>query len=402
MQVTRESFKQHAFDILDYWLPDVDFENGGVFYNREFMERSADRTAGEKNILMHMRQIYDFSVGHTLGYPEGERVARHLFETRDAVFEKKGELYLSTFFSWPPGREKWAEFRGYFCYDHLYIVIGLCKYAEVFKNEAAFLQAWEMLHKIRNYFAIEANPANGLYTYAIEGKYPPHQITGNAQLHHYEALIQLLRAAQALYTADTLQNYRSAIGAMIGEINDRFFTHYFNESLLGTPEYFNDDFTLSSRPMHRFHSVVHLLEWLGFFYEAQQLQVAPDSILSRAEELGRISFERCLRDNGAFCTDFFPEFNTTRPLVVFFAQVEAILAALLLQRLTGDTSYGEKAEKMTGFFSEFLVDKQYGGIYTSIFDSGIPMRLTKGHAYKCDHHNIRMVEKSLEYNLLPR
>lgn len=88
-------FKDHLSYILTWWEDFIDWEKGGVF---TVIKPFTKIPVQEYKIpLMHLRQLYNYSVGFEQGHPRAEKIANHLANSLFEVFpERQGSLMISS------------------------------------------------------------------------------------------------------------------------------------------------------------------------------------------------------------------------------------------------------------------------------------------------------------------
>ncbi len=398
MKYHYEDFYDHIKYILDYWKNAVDYENGGIhFYIKSIDREPTD--LGVKCFLMHVRQMYNFSVGAKYEIEGSQDIACHLYETLDEVFEKKEGLYL-------PSQSKYTSYKepkGNFAkmYDHFYAVIGLSKYASVFKNKDAYKKAKALFMNSMEKSNDGAYKEKGCFAYYdFDEKTGKHK-NGNTLLHHAEATVNLLLCAKHIFTEDEFLFEKAEIGKILHDADYLFSRKFFNYEYMLTPNDINNDLTLSDRTLYESDTLAHPMEWIGFWYEGGiVMEETIQFIKEHGETVTNICLERSnAKLDGCFRNDFYLQEMMSSGCACFWAQSEAILNTFIANKIY-DTDYSDVAEKMLDFYFGCFIDNEFGGIFSTVDSKGIATKRTKGYMYKCDHHSLRMCEKIIDYKLL--
>jgi mannose/cellobiose epimerase-like protein (N-acyl-D-glucosamine 2-epimerase family) len=396
---TYQRFNSHISDILEYWKKAVDYEAGGIHFWLDDFEPGTVMKLGGKCLLMHVRQLYDYAVGIKYGIAGSPEIARHLYTTLDTVFPSHGGLYESgmrfrRFFR--PDRSMHILF-----YDQLYTVIGLAKYAWATGDATVYAKAKGLYDTVMAAAVHHPFERNGLYAhYSVEDGHAQGK-NGNTHLHHLEALLTLWEAATQTFTGDDLQQELAGLRETIGKAYELFTAKLFDRQRLITPDDFNEEFQLSPKNLHSSVTMGHPLEWVGFWREAQILTGEQYPFLeSDARSMVDATIARAVAPNGCFRNYFFLKEQLCAGVSDFWGQVEAVLGLLYAAQSCNEPRYREAAEACAGFYFEHYIDKEYGGIYLEMDQSGIATDRVKGSGYKCDHHCLRMCEKTIRYRLL--
>lgn len=379
--------------ILEYWSCCLDWEQGGIFHIRDNFALASPKKE-EKNLLMHVRQMYNYSVGSELKIPRSEEAAHHLFQSLDSCFPAQEGFY-------PSGKLwRWQKPSGFLSsYDQFYTVIGLSRYARSFKDKEAFAKAEKLFLHMRDYFCPGDFAGDGLFTLYDPAEQKFFYRSGNSHLHHLEALINLYLAGRECGTLSKQreQNYINIIEQSL----QLFLGKLYFPDLKLMPDNFDDDFNLPPGQRYGALSLAHSLEWIGFWQEASFISGLDIPFLKEeALSVAQKTFERGVWENGCFCEKYYKSHDEVLPIAEFWSLSEAILNAALLSRLFNDSSYLNKARQLFAWHQENMFDPEYGGIFSLVRYTGLPLGRQKGGAWKCDHHALRMAEKILEYRIL--
>jgi mannose/cellobiose epimerase-like protein (N-acyl-D-glucosamine 2-epimerase family) len=392
MELSYSWFKDHIAFILNYWKEAVDYENGGIFFLSNHYTGELEKT-GEKSVLMHVRQLYNYSVGSLYNVADSEKIAGHLFHTLDSVFQKHQGCYVTNH-PYLGGFTKRIT-----AYDQFYIVTGLAKYAAVFKDKKAYQRTKEHFLFTRRFFGDGSFSERGCFD-SYDKKTGVFGIkTENAMLHHFEACINLLAAAQSVFNREDFEKEAHEISRIIEESNSLFFNRIYDKEKRIVRKFFENNMQPYKYQDRHPVTIAHALEWMGFFFEAQIL-LTKSFLKKEIQELTETTFLRGYHNSGCFLNDFFLEEGRCMATSVFWGQVEAVLGALYAYHLYKDIQYRNMADNLIKFYKENFVDDKDGGIFSGVTDDKIVFQRIKAFAYKCDHHSIRMCEKILQYKLL--
>ena len=391
-------FERHIAEIITYWSPAVDFDNGGVFYNMEPVRHSIE-IPGRKAFLMHVRQLYNFSVGSEMGLPGAKKIAKHLYASVDKVFDRTGGLYpfVPEYNSGPHRR-----FGGLFTsYNQWYFITAAARYSKAFGDAKAFHRAFGHFKLVKEAFSTGDFPRLGIYRVknmdngSVSGK------TGNDHLHHFEALVHLAEAAETVLKRPEYEAVKKELGEYVDEAEAMFESKLLDKDSFMTPDSMEEDLSFAKRG--HVTTLGHPLEWFGFLFEAQRHMKRPSPVLERhGRRILDENLSLALSDTGCFRSVY--EFDSKRvyPKTDFWSQVEGILGALYGHVYFGDEQYLLMAETMWEFYRRTMCDPVHGGIYEQVSEDGIPVSYTKGSVWKCDHHALRVCEKIIRYRLLDR
>jgi len=394
MVFTKEKLQSHIEYILKYWRRAVDFENGGINFQVENFEKGIIYQ-DKKCLLMHARQLYDFSVGLEKGLIDSENVAEHLYRTLDLVFPKDKGLYHSfNFSSYQDETDILSS------YDNLYLVIALARYARATNDQGVYSKAKEHLSKIREVFADDQISSRGYFAIYHLRENRLYGKTGNVILHFFEAIINLRLAAKLLLSGQDLKDDEIYLDELVGEILELFFTRIFDQDLKMTYEFFNDDFSLSNQQKRGYVTAAHALEWFGFIYEYSILDPQKSHYMKDFDEKFVDSLiERFVDQSGFLKNEYYIKEEVALPKSSFWSQTEATLGVAFASRCFKNRSYLEVSSRMFDFYIANFIDEEFGGIYSDLYlehDKVIIENRNKGFSMKCDHHSLRMCEKIID------
>ncbi|MDA3799404.1 MAG: AGE family epimerase/isomerase [Kiritimatiellae bacterium] len=398
MKYDYQNFHDHIRYILNYWENAVDYDNGGIhFYIKPLTQEATD--VGVKCFLMHVRQMYNFSVGAKYGIEGSKEIAYHLYNTLDTVFEKREGLYPTVKSRYTMRKEPDGEYAK--MYDHFYAVIGLSKFATVFADKEAYQKAKTLylnsMHKANDGEYRE----NGCYAYYDYEAQTGKKKNGNTFLHHAEATVNLLCCAKNIFEEKKFLVEKAEIGKILLDVQDMFANKFFNYEYMITPDGINDDLTMAKHVMYFGDTLAHPMEWIGFLYEGEKVMEEPLQFLhEHGENLTNICLERSnAKLGGCFRNDFYLREMMSSENSSFWSQSEAILNTFVANKMY-DTDYTDVAEKMLDFYFKYFIDDEFNGIFSRVDPKGIATERRKGYMFKCDHHSLRMCEKIIDYKLL--
>ncbi|MEX2608035.1 MAG: AGE family epimerase/isomerase [Kiritimatiellia bacterium] len=395
MQLTSDYFIEHLLELNTWWEPFVDWEGGGIFANVERYSRTPRGT--RKELLPHMRQMYNYSAGHERGHPRAESIARHLYETLDSVFpDREGALFLTTK---QYEQTQWEVD----AYMNAYVVLGLSRFARTFEERAAAVRALEVYRQLDAEFTHYPLAENGSWFSRDSDSKDCRVKSDNGVLHRCEAALNLYRALSGT-APDLLETYGDYLRGEMQAMVHFFITRIARPEEGYTVEGLKDDCTPELYHEDSRQSLAHGFEWIGFCFE---METHCGLTIDFLDTSGRLLVEKTLINglapNGCFRNDFVPRYRTGPQIATFWPQVEAPLGVLWARkRLGGEAFLLEKAERMLSFYRDYLFQRPEwgGGILNTVSENGIPMGRGRGHRFKCDHHAVRMCEKVLEYNLV--
>jgi len=388
-----KEIESHLKDILEYWKPAVDYQHGGIYCNMEPVRHQIE-DPGSKCLLMHARQLYNFSAGTDLGYQGCQSIARHLYESLEQLFPRKEGIFPA--FPVEVSSEPYQQ--GFISsYNHFYVVTAYARYAKAVKDISAFHYAYEIWKETRQVYDAGAFPENGIYARMLNGK--PCGKSGNVLLHHYEALINLYDSWLHLSFPEPLySNTGTELLQYMEEAESFFYKHLYDDTTGLTPDYLHDD--LSFKKKGSTTTLGHPLEWWGFLYEAEVLTQRKNTFI-RGEGIDLLS--KCislgLAESGCYRSTYFFDTHYVAGKTDFWTQIEAVLAMSYAAQGLKDPAYLKVAEKMWQFYSRFMIDKEHGGVFQRVADDGALLSMRKGDIWKCDHHALRVCERILNYHL---
>jgi mannose/cellobiose epimerase-like protein (N-acyl-D-glucosamine 2-epimerase family) len=393
--MTPEYFHSHLFWILTWWQDFVDWEDGGIFTYSSYLEKKPKGPT--KALLMHLRQMYDYAVGHDHGYPDGEKVASHLLNTFDDIFpDKQGALIVEPF----SRRHSGKTISGY---NNAYAVICFSRVAVALQNRAAAERALSIYQDLDRFFTDGSLEERGTWTHWDLESNTFRQKTDNALIHRCEGAFNLYRALKAT-APDLASTHRDVLLQQCLDMVRFFATHIARPEEGFTVEKLNDDGSTDPRQLHNNQSLAHGFEWLGFLFEIEHLFGVEVPFLSeRGAMLGRNTLHNGLAENGCFRNEWIPALSRAPLMATFWPQVESILGSIWCRNRWGEKQFPlEEAERMMDFYTTYMFkpDELGGGILTAVSENGVPQYLSVTSAVKCDHHAVRMCEKILDYRLL--
>lgn len=395
--MNERDLSSHIRSILEFWTPALDWKAGGIHFLMRDFGKGPDRRS-VKNLLMHVRQLYDFSVGHERGYPGATKAARHLSSTLDPLFLKPEKLYAS--YHQPEGN--WRR-EGFSAYDQFYCVVGISRFARAFRDKQAWRKARDLFFRAMTIFGHGATfRTQGLFASWNPSKRRWHWKSGNALLHLYESLVNLGLACRAVFgSSPEGEREFKALEPVFEDCYHLITRKIYSRKHRVMLEDFEDDLTPGLDQEYGCVTNAHALEWIGFMIEASLLTGKNYPFLGKeGKKLADISFERAASRLNGFRNDYFLHEKTSTEDVPFWAQIESILTACFLAKWWKDNSYLLKARKLWDFYGKYFLDRKFGGIYSAVSCHGVATDRRKGHAWKCDHHNLRVCEKILDYGLL--
>lgn len=388
-------FRQHLNDILHWWDDFVDWENGGIFtYTRDFKKEKHNDT---KAPLMHLRQLYNYSVGHEVGFAGAEKISRHLYESLPVVFPNwQGALMISSS-RWYPDRSLIDA------YLNAYQIICLSRFARAFNHREAAEKALQAYHELDALLTDAPLASQGTWDTCSQDHSLINGKSDNATIHRCEAALNLYRALKAA-APDLAEKERACL---VSDMQD--LCHFFDQRISRpeagyTVERMENDGSPHPHTGLIPQSLAHAFEWLGFCLEIEtQAGIELPFMNDRLQTLCRNTMKNGLAPNGCFRNDYHPDFQMGELRGTFWPQVEAVLGSLWARKRWGETAFPlEEAERMHDFYQKYFIipDALGGGIMNSVSENGCPASFTCAHPFKCDHHAVRMCEKVLEYDLL--
>jgi len=391
--VNEEALNGHIEYLLDYWEKAVD-PNGGIHYLMDNFGKGPI-VQDKKCLMIHARQLYNFSIGAEKNFKGSREIADHLYHSFSKIFPQHQDLYISYNIS-----EFETEINSLCAYDLYFLVIGLARYARVTQSKSVLEEAFQLFNRINTFFDEENFTELGCYTnYDIQNQTKSLK-SGNTFLHRLEACTNLLLAARSI-GEDILSNFRNEISPEVDKIYALFENKIYSYDISSPLEGFDDDINMSREQEYGYITNAHPLEWLGFFLEASWLLEKEYKFLSgEAENMTRKVYERSLSESGCFGNNYYLKERRTVYSAGFWAQNEAILGFAFAQKQFNNQSYREWAEKMFDFHINHFVDREFGGIFSDVTDPNIVINRNKGYNMKCDYHGVRMCEKILEWRLL--
>lgn len=393
--MNNELFEQQLSYILHWWAFFVDWENGGII---SVLKKMRKEKASDKRIaLMHLRQMYNYSVGYEFGVSGSEKIARHLYETLYQVFpNRSGNMITGQIWS----RKKEPLISGYL---NAYQAICLSRFARAFNDRQAAelsLKVYQELDLLLSDGILSEGGTWDFYFYEsklCEGK------SDDCTIHRCEAALNVYRALEAA-SPDLLETHKPYLQSQLRELTT-FFDRFISRPEEGmTIERLQDDCNPPKDSRHRLQSLAHGFEWFGFCQEIEAYcRISIPFMDDRMRILVDKTMKNGLSPNGCFRNRYCLNTRSAPLIAEFWPQVEAVLGALWARKRWGEKSFPlEHAEQLMNFYQKhfFKPESLGGGIMSAVSENGCPIDYGSGHGYKCDHHAVRLVEKTLEFNLL--
>ena len=385
--------KEHIKYILNFWREAIEFDGGGVHYQVDNYGHGVIRQ-NKKCLLMHARQLYDFSVGSEFDIGDSQNVAEHLYNTLDLVFERHDGIYKSFNES-----ENSAETDNLSSYDMFYVIIGLSRFAKSFKRKDAYSRAKEVYFKTVDFFKDKEISKGGCFANFSISQNRYFGKSGNATLHFLEATTNLTAAAKEIFNGRDLEEEITELSVYLGSIYELFIQKVYNSDQQVTYEFFNDDYTPSDEQTYGYATGAHCLEWFGFYFELNTLiGEKTDFLENQAKTLVNTAVERCVANNGFLKNDYYLQEGFALPRASFWSQSEFILGLMYAYKYFADERYLKLADKMFAYYLENFIDQKFGGIFSDLYlidGKTVVVNRNKGFSMKCDHHSLRMCEKIL-------
>ncbi len=392
--MNRDDLLTRIRETLDYWSQAVDWDKGGIHYIRDDFDGGAIKQ-DRKCLLIHVRQLYNYSVGADKGIENARKVADHLSNSLDEIFPKRNDLYQSVNFSEHEEEEAILS-----AYDLYFVVIGLAKYAAVSHNSEKYYSAKQLFYQINAVFDDGDFASKGCFTNFDARNGNRFLKSGNTMLHRLEACDNLIFAAQKIFDGPDLEKQKDEIKDEILKIYSLFENKIYQSDLSATLEGFDDEMNITREQRYGYITNAHPIEWYGFWLEAiWALQLDLPFFTSEAKKMVDTAMARSYTDVGCFGNNFYLKEQKTIYSASFWAQSEAILAYKYAAKHYADSQYADWAEKMYEFYNKYFLDREFGGIFSDVTKDGVVASRSKGYAMKCDYHNVRMCEKILDWQL---
>ena len=299
--LTREVLDRHIRGIIAFWKPAVDWKGGGIHYRMKDFGEGPDRRKG-KCLLMHVRQLYDFSVGYEMGIPGCARIARHLYRTLDDIFLNKQEFYDS--FTEP---NRWFPADEISAYNQYYTVVGISRYSRALGGREAYEKAQKLFLRAKKKFTGGADfSTRGAFGLLNKKTGKLSWKSGNALLHLYEGLVNLGLAADEIYCCSEREKVLDGLKPHFDGCEKLITRKIYDKTYKVTLEDFDDDMSISREQRYGNVTNAHALEWIGFMIEAEWLTGRKIPFLrTKGRELLDLSFDRADSPLGAFKNDYF-------------------------------------------------------------------------------------------------
>lgn len=388
-------FYKHFQEILEYWKIAEDRQDGGIFCNMEPVRHQIG-DPGQKCILMHARQLYNFSAGAEQGFKDCKEIADRLFDSLEELFPPQDGIY-------PPSPVKGMyvnrQYRGFVSsYNHFYVATAYARYAGMTGIIEHFYKAYNVWKETRRVYYAGPFTDNGIHAW-VDEKGTPRGKSGNVQLHHYEALINLYAASEILKDKLEQDKIQKELTDYLLEAETFFYRVLYDKRTKMTPDHLEED--LSFKKEGHLTTLGHPLEWWGFLYEAELLTGRKNAFI---REEGIALLQRCLdiglMDTGCFCSHYYFDTDYVPQKTDFWTQIEAILTMSYAWHCLKDEKYLNAAKKMWEFYESYMLDKEHGGVFQRVAADGSLLSMQKGDMWKCDHHALRVCERIGTYRLL--
>lgn len=388
-------FKKHFQDIIEYWKIAEDREEGGIFCNMEPIRHQMG-DPGQKCILMHARQLYNYSAGADWEMDGSKEIAHRLFHSLEELFPPENGIYPSN-----PVKGAFVnrQYRGFISsYNHFYVATAYARYAKMTGEEEHFNRAYQVWKDTRSVYSAGPFAEKGIHAWMSEEGLPRGK-SGNVQLHHYEALINIYDATDAIAEESRRKKIQEELLAFLLEAEEFFYRFLYDSATGMTPDHLEED--LSFKKEGHLTTLGHPLEWWGFLYEAELLTGRKNAFI-RGEGISLL--ENCLtiglKDSGCYCSHYYFDKAYVPGKTDFWTQIEAILTLSYAWHCLKEERYLNAAGKMWDFYDKYMLDKEYGGVFQRVAEDGSILSIQKGDMWKCDHHALRVCERILKYKLL--
>lgn len=382
--------REHGRSILAFYLPRCVDPDGGFYHYYRDDGRVYD--AGRRHLVSSCRFVVNFCWAAGLYGPAGyDALIRHgldFLENRHFDAGRGG-------YRWDIDRDGSVHDGRFYAYGHAFVLLA---YAETLAAGVAAARApLERVYEIleRRFW----EPAHGLYADIAAPDWTLDGYRGqNANMHLCEALLAAHRASgeacyldRALLLADRMTRRQAAAG------DGLVWEHYRSD---WTPDWeFHKD-----RPDDLFRpwgfQPGHQIEWAKLLLQLEQ-RLDPDRrqdwLLARAQTL----FDRAWAigwdaEHGGLVYGVAPDGAVCSGAKHFWVQAEAIAAAALLARRSGDDRYLQRYEQLWDYSSRHLIDHRYGAWRRVLNRDNSVVDDRKSPAGKTDYHTLGMCRVALE------
>lgn len=188
-----------------------------------------------------------------------------------------------------------------------------------------------------------------------------------------------------LYLATREQKYLEQMERVMNTVVDKMI----DPESGWVQEYFNRDWSPTSGTDKKLISIGHNIETAWMLYRLYRLD-NNDRYLKCAEGLaGKIIKYGFNNDTGAWCNTLYNNNNTVADnSSVWWIQAYGNMFYLYLYQVTGEQKYIDYFTKSARFWNDYIVDKELGDTYLSVFPDGKMKEGTKGNRFKASYHNM--------------
>ena len=353
-------------NILPFWIPMVDGENGGIFTQ---VDREGRIYGREKSVWFQGRALWVFARAYNVieKKPEYLAAAEKIYSFFEKCTDTDGRMYFTVT---EDGRG--LQKRRYY-FSETFAAIGA---AELYKATGR----QEVFETAEKYFDVAYECFTG------KRKNPPKINPENSRMKALSPVMIMLSTASVMRSIGKNSEKYAAIAKSCADeiISGGFLTEY------GLLESVSDEGKFCNIPSGRVINPGHSLECAWFLMEEGKIS-GNNAYIEKAYEIidktvkigfdekhgGIIAFTDCLG---------YPPLALEWDMKLWWPQCEAMIAFRMAAELSGEQKYAKLYESLLDYTEKHFVDKECGEWYGYLHYDNSPSTTLKGNIFKGPFH----------------
>ena len=387
-QLKKEVHNDLTVNILPYWSSRlIDSINGGFYGRIDGNEKVYE--GDDKGGILNARILWTYSSAYRV--LKDTSYLRIAARAKDYILShfidnQYGGTFRSVTYKGEPSDIRKQT------YSNAFFIYGLSEYSRATGDQEALKKAKEIFEafekyvldkKTNGYFEVFSRDWKKTDDRLIGERSAADQKTMNTSLHVMEAFANLYRVAPEKIIADRLRNMVELFLDKIVD-NKRFHLICFMDR--------------EWNPTSTIDSYGHDIECSWLLYEAAHMlgdQELKARVRKTSIKIADAAAEG-LRSDGGMVSD--KDYSTGHVSTgrSWWEQAETVVGYINAFELTGNELYLDKAVNCWNYIKRHFIDRNNGGWYSSVTDTGEPGRGDKAGFWICPYHNGRMCLEVIE------